>query len=349
MQYSSAIGEAHRPRRNGPSYSGSMCPWGGYGPGSIPGGPTRARFAPLRQWYNGLMKKVILSRAFLFGFLGFVAFVAGLWFLTSSTDAPQEPWPTQSAYLHQFEDYATSATFVGTPATPDFSTNSKAERYRTVITEAAAAGPNFAGTYIVAEWECGSACQGAAIVDARSGTIYEYGIIGAYGFRYLVDSALFVVNPSDAIASSSAPLPANVTTDYYLFKDGRLTMLARQDASTGETIACAQVLVTAVNPLSGEIRDFGSPCEVPYGWEPRAVTGSDEEPPVSGGAPVGTSPCYVGGCSSQVCSDTPGMASTCEWRDSYQCFRDATCERQQDGRCGWTMDEELSACLAENA
>ncbi len=56
--------------------------------------------------------------------------------------------------------------------------------------------------------------------------------------------------------------------------------------------------------------------------------------------------CVVTGCSSQVCSDRP-VATTCEWRPEYACYADATCERQADGKCGWTMDTELTTCLAD--
>ena len=55
--------------------------------------------------------------------------------------------------------------------------------------------------------------------------------------------------------------------------------------------------------------------------------------------------CYVGGCSSQVCSDRPDVITTCEWRDEYACYQGATCERQGDGQCGWTETPELLACL----
>lgn len=61
-----------------------------------------------------------------------------------------------------------------------------------------------------------------------------------------------------------------------------------------------------------------------------------------------TSPqCYVGGCSSQICSDQEGLVSTCEWKDEYACYQNATCERQPDGHCGWTPTDELNACLAQ--
>lgn len=55
-------------------------------------------------------------------------------------------------------------------------------------------------------------------------------------------------------------------------------------------------------------------------------------------------PCVVTGCSGQVCADEE-VITTCEFRPEYQCYRNARCERQEDGRCGWTMTPELQACL----
>ena len=55
--------------------------------------------------------------------------------------------------------------------------------------------------------------------------------------------------------------------------------------------------------------------------------------------------CVVGGCSGQICADEP-LASTCEWRPHYACFRDAHCGRfGPAGSCGWEQTSELAACL----
>lgn len=58
--------------------------------------------------------------------------------------------------------------------------------------------------------------------------------------------------------------------------------------------------------------------------------------------------CFVGGCSSQICSDQEGVISTCEFRPEYACYQQASCERQADGECGWTQTAALNACLANN-
>ncbi|NTV30963.1 hypothetical protein HGA91_03240 [candidate division WWE3 bacterium] len=55
--------------------------------------------------------------------------------------------------------------------------------------------------------------------------------------------------------------------------------------------------------------------------------------------------CIITGCSGQICSDQE-MYTTCEYKDEYACYRNAKCERQSNGKCGWTMDNSLSQCLS---
>lgn len=63
--------------------------------------------------------------------------------------------------------------------------------------------------------------------------------------------------------------------------------------------------------------------------------------------PPEKSGCYVGGCSSQVCSSSKDIMTTCEWKEEYACYRTATCKKQADGECGWTYTPELNSCLME--
>ncbi len=75
---------------------------------------------------------------------------------------------------------------------------------------------------------------------------------------------------------------------------------------------------------------------------PNDGTGDEPKPQIVRGG------CMVGGCSSQLCgeaNDMDGLVSTCEYRAQYACYQVATCERQTDGRCGWTETPELAQCL----
>ncbi len=57
--------------------------------------------------------------------------------------------------------------------------------------------------------------------------------------------------------------------------------------------------------------------------------------------------CVVGGCSGQLCV-SPGsendIATTCEYSELYGCYKEAICERQTDGQCGWTQTQAFLQC-----
>lgn len=57
--------------------------------------------------------------------------------------------------------------------------------------------------------------------------------------------------------------------------------------------------------------------------------------------------CKVGGCSGEICSDKE-MLSNCIYRPEYSCYKNAKCEVQPSGECGWTPSTELDACLQAN-
>ncbi|MFC1720920.1 hypothetical protein ACFLY0_01005 [Patescibacteria group bacterium] len=64
-----------------------------------------------------------------------------------------------------------------------------------------------------------------------------------------------------------------------------------------------------------------------------------------------TNECLPAGCSSQLCveadiADT--IVTTCEFKEEYMCYKEAKCERQETGQCGWTMTDELGSCLDKN-
>jgi eight-cysteine-cluster-containing protein len=63
--------------------------------------------------------------------------------------------------------------------------------------------------------------------------------------------------------------------------------------------------------------------------------------------PATANDCVKTGCSGTVCAEPGNEAvTTCEFRPEYACYRDAACERQADGKCGWTQTPALTACLA---
>lgn len=57
--------------------------------------------------------------------------------------------------------------------------------------------------------------------------------------------------------------------------------------------------------------------------------------------------CKIGGCNSELClpdNDTSTISS-CGKTEMSQCYSGKECKVQNDGKCGWTMTDELNSCL----
>ena len=59
--------------------------------------------------------------------------------------------------------------------------------------------------------------------------------------------------------------------------------------------------------------------------------------------------CKVGGCSGTVCqnAEDEDAITTCEWKEEYACYRNASCQKQTDGNCGWVMTSQLQQCIED--
>ena len=73
-------------------------------------------------------------------------------------------------------------------------------------------------------------------------------------------------------------------------------------------------------------------------------TGAGTDTAQTGGGGGG---CIKTGCSGTVCAEAGNdVMTTCEFKPEYACYQQATCEKQADGKCGWTQTDTLKACLA---
>ena len=88
----------------------------------------------------------------------------------------------------------------------------------------------------------------------------------------------------------------------------------------------------------GDGRNYINACEAACAGVGIPHRGFCEEPPGEG--------CVRAGCSDHLCiEEGMDIASTCEWRPVYECYQQATCERQENGQCGFTPTHELVECL----
>lgn len=130
---------------------------------------------------------------------------------------------TNSTNPKSFEQYP-AKLFKGRKAKIQLKTNPMARMFRTMITDTyysrgymnewhESTGLNFAGHYCFAYWGCGSPCQQAAIVDVRTGIVYD-APAASYGYKFRRDSRLVVVNPDDPHIGC-----AGCTTEYWVWND----------------------------------------------------------------------------------------------------------------------------------
>lgn len=169
----------------------------------------------------------------------------------------------------------------------------------------------------------------------------------------------------DAVSSdgntSSSPNGQYTVGDQFASPDGCNSCACTKDGIACTTKACstppggpACTDDAKVCPDGSYVSRTGPNCEFAPCPEPQACPaiarmcndGSTAKPgpncthicPEDGG-------CKKTGCSSHICSDQD-VASTCEWQEEYACYQTAACERQADGKCGFTQTPELASCLA---
>ncbi len=61
--------------------------------------------------------------------------------------------------------------------------------------------------------------------------------------------------------------------------------------------------------------------------------------------------CAITGCSAEICTnqfakEEDGLATTCEYKDYYECYKLANCGfKKSTKQCGWEPNPQFTACL----
>ena len=71
-------------------------------------------------------------------------------------------------------------------------------------------------------------------------------------------------------------------------------------------------------------------------------------PPIELTPVPNTKGCSTGGCSGELCTEATDdpLMSTCQYKEEYICLKRSRCERQSNGKCGWTQTPEYTQCLS---
>jgi|SRR3989344_885942 len=96
------------------------------------------------------------------------------------------------------------------------------------------------------------------------------------------------------------------------------------------------------------MESYPEQCATPDGRS--FVNEAQREPQNSTSTQIVVNGCAVAGCSGQLCvsaGEASGILTTCEFKTEYACYREASCEPQANGKCGWTQTTELKQCIAE--
>ncbi|MEM8603243.1 MAG: hypothetical protein AAGF24_05355 [Cyanobacteria bacterium P01_H01_bin.121] len=127
------------------------------------------------------------------------------------TQAPLTVAPT-------FNDYPVTTTFTGIPAPLQLDEHLQGRVFRATLEEAAQAKPNFAGTYTLVSWGCGTSCQQVAMVSAETGQATFLPQPAAVGVEHQLNSRLLVLNPPAKIEEVWGTNPPDwLITQYYVW------------------------------------------------------------------------------------------------------------------------------------
>lgn len=132
-------------------------------------------------------------------------------------EAPTPSKQTSTKLLLRFKDFKTGSFYAGKPAKIKYKSHVIARQYRTVITEGyREGGVNFGGHYRFIQWGCGAPCVQSALVDLRTGHVYE-GPMAPTGFDFKVNSFLALSNLPD----NELTVVYQLTTEYWVWSEAR--------------------------------------------------------------------------------------------------------------------------------
>ena len=113
-----------------------------------------------------------------------------------------------------FSDYSVQPVDIKFDKKLDFSNYEYKKMYVTATTDDVKQnGVNFAGHFCFAYWGCGSPCMLSAVVDLKTGKIYN-GLPSAIGYSFKKDSRLIIVNPPDSTNWYDITVPYAIPEEY---------------------------------------------------------------------------------------------------------------------------------------
>ena len=133
-----------------------------------------------------------------------------------------------ASQVPRFEDFRTAEVFKGQPTTVDIK-SALQKRFQTEIREQSALPANFDGHFRIAEWGCGTSCGSMAIIDLKTGKVYDgpFSVLD-YGEQYRYEGGsddLEYRVSSRLLIARGCPEFKNCGTYYYEWKGDHFSKL----------------------------------------------------------------------------------------------------------------------------
>jgi hypothetical protein len=126
--------------------------------------------------------------------------------------------PAATAELPTFAAYAALRLLRGEPAPVNLASHPDGERLAERFLAEAEGPPDFAGSFRIVSWGCGTHCTTGMVIDLRDGSLHTLPT-AELGLEYRAESSLLIINPHPETLFAIGETPDWARTRY-LYWDG---------------------------------------------------------------------------------------------------------------------------------
>jgi len=125
-----------------------------------------------------------------------------------------------------FRRYPVKEMFNGKPARLNLNSSAQVRLFRTMLSDIAKKGANFAGHYAVGYWGCGTECIRIGVVNLKTGRAYVSPFYASVGISFRKKSRLLIVAPEEQIRELyNNAAPDYLHPRYYIVRDDKLVLI----------------------------------------------------------------------------------------------------------------------------
>jgi hypothetical protein len=136
-----------------------------------------------------------------------------------------------------FAEYPVADRYAGPIAEVDLESHAVAKQFYTHHKNALAKGVNFAGKYVISEWDFTNIGLMFAVIDAETGRVYPFPYVVDWDYDFRIDSSLIIINPKDTMptfssggdVSCDAKWYSDMKSYYFLFENEDFVLIGPRE------------------------------------------------------------------------------------------------------------------------